>query len=164
MSWSKRSLPSVAFVGSPILYHTYFFTDHPMQSADKRSVGIMTKTMSISGLQSGKILRGSLKPIPPLPCVDANARVNSLGSFPPVSNSSYTSDFTLKQDLDNMELLSKYKVLYLADIATDNKQLANITRFVENGVDCDDLCYFVYDEHGEKRSDFALANCKDTIP
>jgi len=40
----------------------------------------------------------------------------------------------LKQDLDNIEMLSKYKVLFLPDICylTEN-QISNIMMFVENG-------------------------------
>ena len=59
-----------------------------------------------------------------------------------------------------MELLSKYKVLYLPDICyLTDKQLANITRFVENGGGLV-MTYAtsLYDEYGEKRSDFALGN------
>ena len=59
-----------------------------------------------------------------------------------------------------MDLLSKYKVLYLPDICyLTDKQLANITRFVENGGGLV-MTYAtsLYDEHGEKRSDFAFGN------
>ena len=59
-----------------------------------------------------------------------------------------------------MELLSKYKVLYLPDICyLTDKQVENITRFVENGGGLV-MTYAtsLYNEHGEKRSDFALGN------
>jgi uncharacterized membrane protein len=59
-----------------------------------------------------------------------------------------------------MDLLSKYKVLYLPDICyLTGKQIANIKSFVDNGGGLV-MTYAtsLYDEHGNKRSDFALGD------
>ena len=159
---------SVAFGGSPILYHTYFFTDHPEGRAPiKEAFGIFDKNNEyISGFSPEKFCAVVWNNTdPPGHAVDgwlwdANARLSSLGSFSACINNHIQTTSLLKQDLDNMELLSKYKVLYLPDICyLTDKQVENITKFVENGGGLV-MTYAasLYDEHGEKRSDFALGN------
>src|SRR5258706_2464176 len=159
---------SVAFGGSPILYHTYFFTDHPQARAPiKEAFGIIDKNIEyIRGFSPEKFCAVVWNNTdPPGHAVDgwlwdANARISSLGSFSACINNHIQTTSLLKQDLDNIELLSKYKVLYLPDICyLTDKQQASITRFVENGGGLV-MTYAtsLYNEHGEKRSDFALGN------
>jgi len=84
--------------------------------------------------------------------------LSSLGSFSACVNSHIQTTSLLPQDLDTLDLISKYKVLFLADICyLTDKQLTTISRFVENGgglvmTNATSL----YNEHGERRTDFAL--------
>ena len=159
---------SVAFGGSPILYHTYFFTDHPeARRPIKEAFEILEKNDEyISGFSSEKfcaVVWNSADP--PGHAVEAwlwntNARLSSLGSFSACINNHIQTTSLLKQDLDNMDLLTKYKVLYLPDICyLTDKQIANIKTFVANGGGLV-MTYAtsLYDEHGNKKPDFALGD------
>ncbi len=159
---------SIAFGGSPILYHTYFFTNHPEARAPiKEAFRIMEKNDEyIKDFNSEKFCAVVWNNADPPGHAfdgwlwDTNARSSSLGTFSACVNSHVQTTSLLKQDLDKGDLLSQYKVLYLADICyLTDKQVANITRFVENGGGLV-MTYAtsLYDEHGEKRSDFALGN------
>jgi uncharacterized membrane protein len=159
---------SVAFGGSPILYHTYFFVEHPEgREIVRDAFSILDKNDPyIKGFNSDKFCaviwsntdppghssRGSLW--------ETNARFNSLGAFSACINNHIQVNSLIKQDLNNPEVLNMYKVLYLPDITyLTDKQVTNITRFVENGGGLV-MTYAtsLYDENGNKRSDFALGN------
>ena len=159
---------SVAFGGSPILYHTYFFTNHPeARGPIKEAFQVIEKNDAyIRGFSPEKFCAVVWNNTdPPGHAFDGwlwhtNARLSSLGSFSACINNHIQTTSLLKQDLDNVELLSKYKVLYLPDICyLTDKQMANITRFVADGGGLV-MTYAtsLYDEHGEKRSDFALGD------
>ncbi len=157
---------SVAFGGSPILYHTYFFTAHPEARAPiKEAFGIIDKNNdAIRGFSPAKFCAVVWNNSDPPGHAsdgwlwDTNARLSSLGSFSACVNSHIQTTSLLPQDLDTLDLISKYKVLFLADICyLTDKQLTTISRFVENGgglvmTNATSL----YNEHGEKRTDFAL--------
>ncbi len=91
---------------------------------------------------------------------DVDARLNSLGSFSACIKNHIQTTSLLKMDLDNTEILNRYKVLYLPDICyLTDKQITNIKSFVEKGgglVMTYDTS--LYDENGNKRSDFALGD------
>jgi hypothetical protein len=159
---------TVAFGGSPILYHTYFFTDHPeARKPIKEAFEILEKNEEyISGFSSQKFCAVVWNNTdPPGHAVDAwlwntNARLSSLGSFSACINNHIQTTSMLKQDLDNIDLLSKYKVLFLPDICyMTDKQIKNIKTFVDNGggLVMTYATYF-YDEQGNKRTDFALGD------
>jgi hypothetical protein len=159
---------SVAFGGSPILYHTYFFTEHPeSRGIIKEAFRILDENdMYIKGFSSDKFCAVIWNNTdPPGHAVESwlwntNARLNSLGSFSSCIHDHIQTTSMLKQDLDNIDILNKYKVLFLPDICyLTDKQIANITKFVENGGGLV-MTYAtsLYDENGEKRSDFALGN------
>jgi len=159
---------TVAFGGSPILYHTYFFTDHPgARRPIKEAFEILEKNDEfISGFTSEKFCAVVWNSTDPPGHAsegwlwNTNARLSSLGSFSACVNNHIQTTSLLKQDLDNMELLSKYKVLYLPDICyLTDKQIANIKTFVANGGGLV-MTYATsfYDEHGNKRPDFALGD------
>ena len=159
---------SAAFGGSPILYHTYFFTDHPKaREPVKEAFGILEKNDAyIRGFNSEKFCAVVWNNTDPPGHAndswlwDTDARMSSLGSFSACINSHIQTTSLLKQDLDDIDLLSKYKVLYLPDICyLTGKQTANIKRFVENGGGLV-MTYAtsLYDEHGNRRSDFALGD------
>ena len=159
---------SVAFGGSPILYHTYFFTDHPeCREPVKEAFGIIEKNFEyFKGFRSeefcaviyndtdppGHAIRGYLW--------DTNARLSSLGSFSACIKSHIQTTSLLKADLARPEILNKYKVLYLPDICfLTEPQISNIKEFVRNGGGLV-ITYStsLYDAGGNKRSDFALAD------
>lgn len=159
---------SVAFGGSPILYHTYFFVEHPESRAPvKEAFKIIDENIkSFSGFRSdefcavvwnetdppGHVVNGYLW--------DMNARLCSLGSFSACIKNHVQTTSLLKTDLDNTEILNRYKVLYLPDICSlTDKQIDNITDFVENGGGLVMTCATsLYDEKGEKRQDFVLGH------
>lgn len=165
---SQEIYTTVAFGGSPILYHTYFFVDHP-ESRDliREAFRVLDKNEDF--------IKG-FKPVEFCAVVwnnndppghqrkdhlwDLNARLNSLGAFTECLHNNIQTTSLLPQDLNNPEILKKYKVLYLADICSlSDKQLSNIDDFVKNGgglimTYATSLFY----ENGEKRSDFALGS------
>jgi hypothetical protein len=156
----------VAFGGSPILYHTYFFTDHPeARGPIKEAFEILEKNDEyIRGFSSEKFCAVVWNNSDPPGHAsdnwlwDNSARLSSLGSFSACINNHIQTTSLLKQDLDNIDLLSKYKVLYLPDICyLTDKQMANIKKFVAGGGGLV-MTYAtsLYDEHGNKRLDFSL--------
>jgi hypothetical protein len=159
---------SVAFGGSPILYHTYFFVGHPegrgivkdafkiLDDNDKFIKGFSSEKFCAVVWSNtdppGHAAGGSLW--------NTDARLNSLGSFSACINNHIQTTSLLKQDLDNFDVINKYKVLFLPDICyLSDKQIKNITKFVENGGGLV-MTYAtsLYDENGIKRTDFALAD------
>lgn len=159
---------SVAFGGSPILYHTYFFVNHtesrgPIKEAFKI---IDENNESFKGFRSSEFCAVIWNDTDPVGhpvngyLWSVNARLSSLGSFSACIKNHIQTTSLLKQDLDSIDILTKYKVLYLPDICClTEKQITNITRFVENGGGLV-MTYAtsLYDENGEKHSDFILGN------
>ena len=165
---SQEIFTSVAFGGSPILYHTYFFVEHPeSRGIIKEAFRILDENDKyIKGFSSDKFCAVIWNNTdPPGHAVnawlwDTNARLNSLGSFSSCIHNHIQTTSLLKQDLDNIDILNSYKVLFLPDICyLTDKQIANIIKFVENGGGLV-MTYAtsLYDENGKKRSDFALGN------
>lgn len=165
---SQEIYTTVAFGGSPILYHTYFFADHP------ESRGLIREAFSVFNINEDYIK--GFKPVEFCAVVwnkidppghqqkdhlwDLNARLNTLGAFTECLHNNIQTTSLLQQDLDNPEILKNYKVLYLADICClSDKQLSNIVDFVKNGGGLI-MTYStsLFDEKGEKRSDFALGS------
>lgn len=159
---------TVAFGGSPTLYHTYFFTDHPHRREPvKEAFKIIDKNdESFRGFLSDKFCAVVWNDSdPPGHAFErylwsGNARLSSLGSFSAcIKNHIQVSSF-LKTDLDNPEILNAFKVLYLSDIChlTDS-QIAGIKRFVKKGGGLV-MTYAtsLYDENGDRRSNFALSD------
>jgi len=159
---------SVAFGGSPILYHTYFFVEHPeSREIIKEAFRILDENDNyIKDFSSDKFCAVIWNNSDPsghsvsAGLWSTNARLNSLGSFSACIHKHIQTTSMLKQDLDNIEMLSKYKVLFLPDICyLTESQISNIMMFVENGGGLV-MTYAtsLYDEDGIRRPDFALGN------
>jgi hypothetical protein len=156
----------VAFGGSPILYHTYFFTEHPESRGPVRDAFAVFERneADIKGSRSGKFCAVVWNDAdPPGHAVNAflwetNARLNSLGAFTACLNSHIQTTSLLQRDLEDPALLNKYKVLYLPDIChLSDMQIANITDFVDRGGGLIlTSSTSLYDERGARRPDFAL--------
>jgi len=159
---------TIAYGGSPILYHTYFFTDHPearkpvreafeIFDVNKRYVETFEPLKFCAVVWNdedppGHASDGWLW--------DANARLCTSGAFAACMDSHVQTTSFLKEDLNNLELLKQYKVLYLPDICQlSEKQVTNIERFVAAGGGLV-MTYgtSLYDQNGRKRSDFALGD------
>ena len=159
---------SVAFGGSPVLFHSYFFVEHPeSREIVKEAFGVFDRNEAyINGFRPdnfcavvyndadlpGHDIKGYLW--------DTNARLSSLGSFYACLSGHIQTTSMLKPDLDNMDVLSRYKVLYLPDITyLTEVQEKNIRRFVENGGGLV-MTYAtsLFDKNGKKRNDFALGD------
>jgi len=165
---SQEIYTTVAFGGSPILYHTCFFVDHPeSRKLVKEAFTIFDANEKyIKGFRPYEFCAVAWNNSDPPGHAqngylwDLNARLNSLGSFAECLNNYVQTTSLLLHDLDDINILKKYKVLYLPDICyLTDKQIANITYFVENGGGLI-MTYAtsLYDESGEKRSDFALGS------
>lgn len=157
---------SVAFGGSPILYHTYFFTGHPESRGPvSDAFGVFERNDAyIRGFRSREFCAVVWNNTdPPGHEVksfmwNTSARLNSLGAFTACLDSHIQTTSLLRRDLDNPEILNRYKVLYLPDICyLSDRQVAIITAFVERGGGLV-LTYAtsLYDENGGRRADFAL--------
>lgn len=159
---------TIAFGGSPILYHTYFFVDHPKsRELIKEAFKIIDENNeSYKGFRSDEfcaVIWNNTDPVGhPVSGYlwSVNARLSSLGSFSACIKNHIQTTSLLKQDLESIELISKYKVIYLPDICNlTDKQITNIKSFVENGGGLV-ITYStsLYDENGNRRSDFALGD------
>ena len=156
---------TVAFGGSPVLYHTYFFVDHP---AARRGVsdafGVFARNRRyVEGFQPepfcavvwndrdppGHAAKGWLW--------NRDARLCTSGAFAACLDGRVQATSFLQEDLSRPELLKKYSVLYLADVCClSDAQLAGIRRFVADGGGLVLTgATSLYDERGRRR-DFAL--------
>lgn len=157
---------SVAFGGSPNLYHSYFFVEHPESRGPiKEAFKIIDENYEwFKGFSSDKFCAVVWNDNDPAGHADSgylwdvNARLSSLGSFSACIKNHIQTTSLLKIDLNNIELLNEYKVIYLPDICyLTDKQITNITNFVDNGGGLV-ITYAtsLYDEKGKKDSDFSL--------
>lgn len=159
---------TVAYGGSPILYHTYFFTDHlEARRPVREAFGIFDRNKryveKFEPLKFCAVVWNDEDPPGHASdgwLWDANARLCSSGAFAACMDSHLQTTSFLKEDLNNLELLEQYKVLYLPDICQlSQKHIQNIERFVMAGGGLV-MTYgtSLYDQHGRKRSDFALGD------
>ncbi len=159
---------SVAFGGAPILFNPYYFVDDPKSREPAKEAFCV--------FDENKIFMDKFRQYkfcavvwndqdPPGHAVKGflwktNARNCTSGAFAAcIDNHIQTTSF-LKDDLNNPELLNRYKVLYLSDIChLSDKQVENIKNFVKNGGGLV-MTYAtsLYDETGQKRTDFALGD------
>ncbi len=159
---------SVAFGGSPILYHSYFFTEHPeARSPVKEAFGIFSENDKfIKGFRPEKycaVIWNNYDP--PGHDVegfmwDTNARLSSLGLFSACITNHIQTTSMLQEDLDDLSLIKKYKVIVLPDICyLTDKQVTTLTKFVEGGGGLV-MTYAtsLYDENGKRRNDFGLSD------
>ncbi|MFC1558400.1 beta-galactosidase trimerization domain-containing protein [candidate division KSB1 bacterium] len=157
---------TVAFGGSPILYHTYFYVNYPKgREPIKEAFRVFDENSRyIENFHPYKYCAVVWNDTdPPGHAVDAwlwetNARFSTLGAFAACIYNHIQTTSLLKDDLDNPEVLSGYKVLYLPDICyISDTQAENIKNFVKNGGGLV-MTYAtsLYDENGKKRSDFSL--------
>lgn len=159
---------SIAFGGAPILYHTYCFAEHPegrgivrdaFQTLDK-NVGNIEYLRS---LEYCAVIWNDNDP--PGHAIGTwlwrmNARSSSLGAFAACLYNHTQVTSLLRQNLDNLEMLNKYKVLYLPGIChLTDKQVDNVRKFVQQGGGLVMThATSLYDADGRKRADFKLAD------
>lgn len=159
---------TVAYGGSPILYHTYFFTDHPeARKPVREAFAVFDKNKryveKFEPLQFCAVVWNDEDPPGHASDAwlwDANARLCTSGAFAACMDGHIQATSFLREDLDNLELLKQYKVLYLPDICQlSQRQVANIEQFVASGGGLV-MTYgtSLYDQNSKKRSDFALGD------
>jgi len=159
---------TVAFGGSPILYHTYFFVNHSERRGPiKEAFSILDKNnMYIENFQPYNYCAVVWNhEDPPGHAMDGwlwetNARNTTSGAFSTCLHNHIQATSLLKADLDNPDILNRYKVLYLPDITyISDSQADNIRNFVKNGGGLI-MTYAtsLFDENGKKLKDFALAD------
>ena len=163
---------AVAFGGSPILTPGYVFVNQPeIRGPIKEAFRLYDENDKyISDFKSDTFcavvwndIKGFYENFSYIQAqdrhlLDKNARQCSLGSFKACIDKHIQATSLLKSDLDKPELLSKYKVLYLADTChLTNDQVRNITNYVGNGGGLVMTWETsLYDAGGEKLDDFAL--------
>jgi hypothetical protein len=157
---------TMAFGGSPTVYHNYVFVDYP----DAR--GPVREAFSTFD-RNANFVRG-FRPEPFCGVVwndqdppghagnswlwKCEARLCTSGAFAACLDQHVQVTSLLKEDLARHERLSRYKVLYLPDICSlSEEQLAGIEQFVAAGGGLV-MTYAtsLYDEDGTRRQDFAL--------
>jgi hypothetical protein len=159
---------TVAFGGSPILYHTYFFANHPeARKPVRKAFAVFDENRRyVEGFEPLKFCAVVWNDEDPPGHAsdgwlwDTNARLCTSGAFAACMHGHVQTTAFLKEDLNNLELLKQYKVLYLPDICLlSERQIATIKRFVATGGGLV-MTYAtsLYDEHGKKRPDFALGD------
>ncbi len=157
---------TMAFGGSPTLYHTYVFVDHP----DAR--GPVSEAFGTFARNS-EFVRG-FRPLPFCAVVwndrdppghagtswlwKCDARLCTAGAFAACLDRHIQVTALLQEDLARPEVLSRYTVLYLPDICSlSAEQVAGIERFVAAGGGLV-MTYAtsLYNQDGTRRKDFAL--------
>ncbi len=157
---------TMAFGGSPTLYHTYFFVDHPEARGPVREAfGVFARNEKyVAGFRSvpfcavvsndqdppGHAQRGHLW--------NYDARLNTSGAFAACLDRHIQVTSFLKEDLADLQRLKRYKVLYLPDVCSlTDRQVRAVEEFVRQGGGLV-LTYATssYDEAGRRRKDFAL--------
>jgi len=157
---------TMAFGGSPTLYHTYVFVDHPAARGPVRQA---FSTFA----RNAKFVCG-FRPEPFCAVVwndqdppkhassswlwKTNARLSTSGAFAACLDQHVQVTSLLQEDLARPELLGRYKVLYLPDICRlSADQLAGIKQFVAAGGGLV-MTYAtsLYNPDGTRRKDFAL--------
>ena len=157
---------TMAFGGSPTLYHTYVFVDYPdARGPVREAFGTFDR--------NSEFVRG-FRPEPFCAVVwndedppghagnswlwKCDARLCTSGAFAACLDQHVQVTSLLKEDLARPELLRRYKVLYLPDICSlSAEQLAGIEQFVAAGGGLV-MTYAtsLYNEDATRREDFAL--------
>ena len=157
---------TMAFGGSPTLYHTYVFVGYPdARGPVREAFGTFDR--------NSEFVRG-FRPEPFCAVVwndqdppghagnswlwKCDARLCTSGAFAACLDQHVQVTSLLKEDLARPDLLGRYKVLYLSDICSlSAEQLAGIKQFVAAGGGLV-MTYAtsLYNEDGTRRKDFAL--------
>ena len=165
---------TMAFGGSPTLYHTYFLVDHrEARGPVREAFGTFARNAAfVRGFRPEPFCAVVWnEEDPPGHANDSwlwkcNARLCTSGAFAACLDQHVQVTSLLKDDLARPELLSKYKVLYLPDICSlTEQQLAGVRQFVEAGGGL--LMTYAtsrYNTDGSKRDDFALAELAQVRP
>lgn len=159
---------TAAFGGSPVLYHCYFFVEHPEgREPIKTAFRILDENEQyIKDFYPSKYCAVVWNDTdPPGHAIDGwlwetSARSSSLGAFAACIYNHIQATSLLKEDLSNAEILNQYKVLYLPDICyLSDKEADTVKEFVRNGGGLV-MTYAtsLYDENGKKRKDFLLGD------
>jgi len=165
---------TMAFGGSPTLYHTYFYVKYPSARGPVREAfGTFAKNERyVAGFRPmpfcavvweerdppGHAYRAYLW--------DYNARLNTSGVFAACVDRHIQVTAFLKDDLSRLDLLRNYKVLYLPDICTLTEPEAEaIRKFVADGGGLV-MTYQtgLYDKSGRRRERFLLGELARVRP
>lgn len=167
-SQQQHIFATMAFGGSPTLYHTYFFVDHAEARAPVREAfGTFERNRRyVEGFRPEPFCAVVWNDRdPPGHAGDhwlwkTSARLCTAGAFAACLDQHVQVTSLLKDDLSRPELLRRYGVLYLPDICMlSDGQLAGIRRFVsEGGGLVMTYATSLYDENGKRRADFALGD------
>ncbi len=167
---------TIAFGGSPTLYHSYVFVDYPAARGPVREAfGTFARNAEwVKGFRPEPFCAVVWNDEDPpghahKSLWDTNARLCTTGAFAACLDQHVQVTSLLKEDLAKPELLSRYQVLYLPDICyLSASQLEGIKQFVAAGGGLV-LTYAtsLYDSTGKRRADFALgtlANVRSIKP
>ena len=165
---------SMAFGGSPTLYHTYFFVDYPKaREPVRQAFGTFDRNAdSVRGFRPEPFCAVVWNDKDPPGHVGdpwlwkTDARRCTSGAFAACVDRHVQVTSLLRADLVRPEVLGRYKVLYLPDICSFSlEQLAGVKQFVADGGGLV-MTYAtsLYNEDGTRREDFALAELAKVRP
>ncbi|HID75618.1 MAG TPA: hypothetical protein EYP56_06425, partial [Planctomycetaceae bacterium] len=165
---------TMAFGGSPTLYHTYFFVDHPEARAPvQEAFGVFARNEKrVAGFRPRPFCAVVWNDLDPPGHArqghlwNYNARLNSSGAFAACLDRHIQVTSLLKEDLGSAERLSRYEVLYLPDICMlSDRQVETIRQFVwQGGGLVMTYATSLYDASGRRRQDFSLAELAPVRP
>ena len=157
---------TMAFGGSPTIYHSYVMVDYPdLRGPVREAFGTFDRNSEfVEGLRPEPFCAVVWNDEDPPGHADdswlwkTNARLCTSGAFAACLDQHIQVTSLLKNDLSRPELLSRYKVVYLPDICSlSDEQLAGIKQFVlAGGGLVMTYATSLYDEDGNRRKDFAL--------
>lgn len=159
---------TMAFGGSPTLYHTYMFVDHPeAREVVREPFGVFERNRQwTEGFRPAPycaVVWNDRDP-PGHAGVDwlwkTNARLCGSGAFAACLDQHLQVTGLLQEDLARPDLLNRYAVVYLPDVChLTEPQIAGVRQFVAQGGGLV-MTYntSLYAEDGSKRNDFALGD------
>jgi len=159
---------TMAFGGSPTVYHSYVFVDYPDACGPVREAfGTFDRNARfVRGFRPERFCAVVWNDRdPPGHAGDSwlwkcDARLCSSGAFAACLDEHIQVTSLLKEDLSQPDVLRRYKVLYLPDICSlSEAQLSGIEQFVAGGGGLV-MTYAtsLYNEDGTRRQDFALGS------
>jgi len=164
----QHLLATMAFGGSPTVYHSYVYVDHPEARGPVREAfDIFERNRRyVEGFRPEPFCAIGWNESDPPGHADnswlwkTNARLCRTGALAACLDRHIQTTSLLAEDLGRPEVLGRYEVLYLPDLCSlSERQLVGIRRFVaEGGGLVMTYATSLYDEDGKRRADFALGD------
>jgi hypothetical protein len=163
----QHLLATMAFGGSPTIYHSYVYVDHPEARGPVREAfGTFERNRRfVEGFRPEPFCAIAWNENDPPGHAEnslwkTNAALCRTGALAACLDRHIQATSLLAEDFGRPEVLGRYQVLYLPDLCSlSDRQMAGIRRFVaEGGGLVMTYATSLYDENGKRRPDFALGD------